>query len=142
MRVPESSDELDGRCSTRTPLASHTNIRIIAVKPICFVRSAKQDLSRFPLQARRRAGHELFMLQVGRAPDNWKPIAAVGAGACEIRVRDATGAFRVVYVAKFERAIYVLHAFQKKTQRTAKVDVNIARQRYREARRIAEGTRT
>lgn len=106
------------------------------------MRTAKHDLSVFPLEARRRAGHELFMLQTGRDPDDWKPMATVGAGACEIRVKDANGAFRVVYVAKFKGAIYVLHAFQKKTEKTSTADMKIARRRYREARRIAEGTAT
>ncbi len=60
-------------------------------------------------------------------------MSTIGAGACEIRVRDADGAFRVVYVAKFEAAIYVLHAFEKKSQKTARTDIETARQRYREA---------
>ena len=57
---------------------------------------------------------------------------AVGPGVREIRIRDATGAFRVLYVAKFEDAIYVLHCFQKKTQKTGKADLNLAAQRYRD----------
>ena len=66
-------------------------------------------------------------------------MATVGAGACEIRVSDAMGAFRVIYVAKFKDAIYVLHAFQKKTEKTSIADIRIAKRRYREARQIAEG---
>jgi phage-related protein len=56
----------------------------------------------------------------------------VGRGVAEIRIRDAAGAFRVLYVAKFEDAIYVLHCFQKKTQKTSKADLNLAGQRYRD----------
>lgn len=116
----------------------HTNIRIQSPKPIRFVRTAKEDLSAFPGTAKRQAGNELFMLQTGRNPDDWKPMPAVGAGTCEIRIADASGAFRVIYVAKFKDAIYVLHAFQKKTARTSSNDIKIAKRRYREAKRVSE----
>lgn len=111
----------------------HTNIRIISsrLKPVSFVGTAQKDLAGFPEAARRRAGHELFMVQVGREPSDFKPIPSVGPGAYEIRVRDDTGAFRVIYVAKFEHAVYVLHAFQKKTRETAKADIDLAARRYR-----------
>ena len=85
------------------------------MKTVRFVGSARDDLAAFPKIARTRAGHELFMIQVGRNPDDWKPMSSVGPGACEIRVRDPNGAYRVIYVAKFTDAVYVLHAFQKKT---------------------------
>lgn len=78
------------------------------------------------------------MLQAGREPSDWKPISEVGAGACEIRVRDETGAFRVIYVAKFADAIYVLHAFQKKVQKTAQTDIDLAERRCREAQALAK----
>ena len=55
----------------------------------------------------------------------------MGAGTKEIRIRDASGIYRVMYVAKFEEAIYVLHCFQKKTQVTSKQDRAIAETRYR-----------
>ncbi|MBE0625211.1 MAG: type II toxin-antitoxin system RelE/ParE family toxin [Burkholderiales bacterium] len=109
------------------------------MKPVRFLGSAKYDLAAFPTAARIRAGYELFMVQVGRDPDDWKPIADIGPGACEIRVRDSTGAYRIVYVAKFKESVYVLHAFQKKSQKTARTDLDLARQRYRIARAIAEG---
>jgi len=96
------------------------------MKRIRFVGSAKDDLSAFPKSARNRAGHELFMVQLGREPDDWKPMNSVGPGACEIRVRDAEGAFRVIYVASFADAVYVLHAFQKKSQKTSRADVRLA----------------
>jgi len=72
------------------------------------------------------------MVQVGRNPDDWKPMPTVGSGACEIRVRDEAGAFRVIYVAKFAEAVYVLHAFVKKTRQTALADIALAAKRYRE----------
>jgi phage-related protein len=108
-------------------------------KHVRFMGSAKDDLSAFPKSARNRAGHELFMVQVGRDPGDWKPMSTVGAGACEIRVRDETGAFRVIYVARFEDAVYVLHAFQKKARKTARADLQLARRRYRDARDLAKG---
>jgi phage-related protein len=87
------------------------------MKPPRFLGTTRRDLAAFPELARRQAGYELFMVQVGREPADFKPLPAVGSGAYEIRIRDADGAFRVVYVAKFEKAGYVLYAFQKKTQR-------------------------
>ncbi len=79
------------------------------------------------------------MVQVGRNPDDWKPMPSVGAGACEIRVQDQAGAFRVIYVARFEDAVYVLHAFQKKSRKTSRSDIDLARKRYRDARDLAKG---
>jgi phage-related protein len=70
------------------------------MKRIRFVGSAKDDLSAFPKAVRGRAGQELFMVQIGRDPDDWKPLPVVGSGAREIRVRDEAGAFRVIYVAR------------------------------------------
>jgi phage-related protein len=71
-------------------------------------------------------------VQRGRQPDDWKPMSSIGQGVQEIRIRDESGAFRVLYIAKFERAIYVLHCFQKKTQKTSKADLDVARLRYRD----------
>jgi phage-related protein len=101
------------------------------MKALRFVGTARKDLAGFPESARRRVGHELFMVQVGREPGDFKPLRTVGPGTYEIRVRDESGAFRVIYVARFEHAVYVLHAFQKKTQETAKADIDLAAQRYR-----------
>ena len=109
------------------------------MKPARFMGSAKADLSEFPDSAKLRAGHELFMVQVGREPDDWKPMASVGAGVCEIRVRDQTGQYRLIYVASFGTAVYVLHAFQKKSRKTSGLDLKLARRRYREAKAIESG---
>ena len=105
---------------------------MIESKPVEFRGSALEDLRAFPGAARREAGYQLDQVQHGREPDDWKPINTVGQGMREIRIRDAAGAFRVMYVAKFENAVYVLHCFQKKTQKTSKADLNLAAQRYRE----------
>ncbi len=95
------------------------------MKAARFVGTARKDLARFPESARRRAGYKLFMVQVGREPADFKPMPSVGPGAYELRVRDETGAFRVIYVAKFEHAVYVLHAFQKKTRQTSQADIEL-----------------
>ena len=101
-------------------------------KPVEFRGSALNDLRAFPQAARREAGYQLDRIQHGREPDDWKPMNAVGRGVREIRIRDAAGAFRVLYVAKFDDAVYVLHCFQKKTQKTNKADLDLAAQRYRD----------
>lgn len=101
-------------------------------KPVEFRGSALADLRSFPQAARREAGYQLDRVQRGREPDDWKPINSAGRGVKEIRIRDASGAFRVLYVAKFAEAIYVLHCFQKKTQKTRKADLDLAGQRYRD----------
>ncbi len=90
------------------------------------------DLRAFPASARREAGHQIDQVQRGQEPDDWKPMLTIGLGVREIRVRDAAGAFRVVYVAKFADAVYVLHCFQKKTEKTSKPDLDVAESRYRE----------
>jgi phage-related protein/predicted XRE-type DNA-binding protein len=83
-------------------------------KPVEFRGSALDDLRAFPEAALREAGYQLDQVQHGRDPDDWKPMNTIGGGVREIRIRDAAGAFRVLYVAKFDDAVYVLHCFQKK----------------------------
>lgn len=100
-------------------------------KEIRWVGSAYDDLLAFPVDVRRQAGFQLSKVQAGLEPEDWKPFDDVGAGTREIRVREAGGAFRVMYVAKFEEAVYVLHCFQKKTQATSLKDKRIAEARYR-----------
>ena len=84
-----------------------------------------------PKDARQEAGFQLGKVQAGLEPTDGKPFDDVGAGTKEIRIRDASGTFRVMYLAKFEEGIYVLHCFQKKTQSTSKKDKAIAAARYR-----------
>jgi phage-related protein len=100
-------------------------------KEIRWVGSSYADLLAFPAAPRREAGFELGKVQAGLDPTDWKPFEAIGPGTKELRIRDATGIFRVMYVAKFEEAIYVLHCFQKKAQSTSKQDKDIAEARYR-----------
>jgi phage-related protein len=105
---------------------------MISPKPIAFRGSSLEDLRAFPLPARREAGHQLDQVQKGREPDDWKPMHSVGQGVREIRIRDATGIYRVIFVARFAEAVYVLHCFQKKSQKTRKADLDLAGQRYRD----------
>ena len=100
-------------------------------KEIRWVGSAYDDLMAFPKMPRKEAGFQLGRVQAGLDPADWKPFDEVGAGTREIRISDAKGIFRVMYVAKFEEAVYVLHCFQKKTQATSKQDKDIAAARYR-----------
>lgn len=101
-------------------------------KPVEFRGSSLDDLRDFPLAAKREAGHQLDQVQNNQEPDDWKPMNTVGQGVKEIRIRDASGAFRIIYVAKFADAVYVLHCFQKKTEKTSKTDLDLATKRYRE----------
>ena len=100
-------------------------------KEIRWVGSSYDDLIAFPKAPRKEAGFQLGKVQAGLEPSDWKPFDEVGAGARELRISDAKGIFRVMYVAKFEEAGYVLHCFQKKTQATSKQDKDIAAARYR-----------
>lgn len=100
-------------------------------KDIIWLGSSKEDLLAFPREARHDAGYQLGLVQFGLEPNDWKPFNGVGSGTKEIRVRDKDGIYRVLYVAKFEEAIYVLHCFQKKTESTAQADKEIAKARYR-----------
>jgi phage-related protein len=103
----------------------------MTVKPLKFVGSSLDDLRDFPDEARRGAGFELRAVQNGLEPSDWKPMRAVGPGVKEIRLH-VLGEWRVVYVATLNDAIYVLHAFQKKSRRTSRQDIDLARHRYRQ----------
>ena len=101
------------------------------MKPLQFIGTSLDDLRAMPASVRHAIGLELLRVQCGGMPLDFKPMPSVGAGAYEARIRDDSGAYRTIYVAKFSSAIYVLHAFQKKTQKTARADLEIAALRYR-----------
>ena len=102
------------------------------VKPISFLGDSLARLRDFPDDARAEAGFQLFEVQLGNDPGDWKPMKAVGPGVREIRIREASGAFRVIYLATLPDHVLVLHAFQKKTQQTPRKDVDLAAARLRE----------
>lgn len=103
-------------------------------KPLVCVGTTLERLRAFPAGARREAGHQLHRVQCRLGPGDWRPMPTVGAGVVELRVH-AEGEFRVCYVASFAEAVYALHAFQKKTRRTPRVDIEIARRNFAALRR-------
>jgi phage-related protein len=104
------------------------------MKAIYFVGGSREDLRDFPKSAKHEAGVDLMRLQNGLEPRSWKPMPAVGKGAREIRERVAEGIFRVFYVVESAEAVYVLHAFQKKTQKTPQADIDLGKDRYKSIR--------
>ncbi|QND52769.1 type II toxin-antitoxin system RelE/ParE family toxin [Phyllobacterium sp. 628] len=102
------------------------------MKRLEFLGDSLVRLRDFPETIRREIGVQLHKVQLGLEPSDWKPMATIGTGVGEIRVRDHQGAFRVLYVVKLAETIYVLHAFQKKTQKTIKRDLDIAALRLRQ----------
>ncbi|CDZ29500.1 type II toxin-antitoxin system RelE/ParE family toxin [Neorhizobium galegae] len=102
------------------------------MKRLEFLGDALEQLRDFPEAARKEAGVQLHKIQLGLEPSDWKPMTTIGPGVREIRIRDEAGAFRIIYVTKIEDAVYVLHAFQKKTQQTVKRDLDIATARLRQ----------
>jgi phage-related protein len=121
---------LKGISATSRGVALYIKPNILrSVKPVAFEGDSLEALRAFPESACREAGFQLDRVQRGLDPNDFKPMPTVGRGAYEIRIRDKAGAFRVVYVAKLADAIHVLHAFQKKTKKTSKADVKIAKQR-------------
>lgn len=102
------------------------------MKAVEFLGNSLDQLRSFPVTARRAMGYQTERLQRGLSPDDWKPMASIGAGVNEIRVRDESGIWRTVYLAKLPDAVYVLHCFQKKTPKTAQSDIALARVRLSE----------
>jgi phage-related protein len=111
------------------------------VKDVAFIGGADDDLRSFPPTARQRAGYQLYLVQTGADPTDWKPMTTIGPGCREIRIREDSGAYRVFYVATIGEEIYVLHCFQKKTQRTAKADIDVGKARYQAMRALIEETK-
>jgi phage-related protein len=102
------------------------------MKGIIWMGSSRMDLKAFPAAVMDDMGHQLFLVQCGFEPDDWKPMATVGADVREIRVKDVSGIFRTVYLVTRSDAVYVLHCFQKKTQQTAQRDIELARKRLKD----------
>lgn len=100
------------------------------MKPVHWLGDSRKAVSDFPDEARRLAGWQLYFVQQGSDPDDWKPMQAIGPGVREIRIH-AAGEYRVIYLASLGAAVYVLHAFGKKAQRTPKADIDLARQRLK-----------
>lgn len=110
----------------------------MADKPIRWAGNSLEDLRAFPESARQQAGRQLGRLQQGLLPDDWRPMPLVGSGVAEIRLH-ADGEHRVLYTVKFPEAIYVLHAFEKRTQRSRHIDLALARKRLADVVRWRRG---
>ena len=104
----------------------------MAIKPLRFRGNSLEALRAFPVDVRQGTGFQLDKVQRGLEPDDWKPMATVGAGVKELRIWDEAGAFRAIYLAKLAEAVYVLHCFQKKTEQTSEKDIQLARKRYKD----------
>jgi phage-related protein len=105
------------------------------VKPLRFLGNSLECIRQFPESARHDAGYQLEQVQHGKQPADFKPMPSVGKGVEELRVWDDSGTYRVLYIARFADAIYVLHAFQKTTRATSERDLDLAKARYTELKR-------
>ena len=101
------------------------------MKQIEFHGTSRKEIKKFPEQAKKEAGYQLMRIQHGLEPSDWKSMRNIGQGVREIRIH-TKDQYRIIYVARFKDAIHVLHAFQKKTQKTQAKDIEIARKRYKE----------
>jgi phage-related protein len=125
---------LVGHCQPHT----FTYILPLSDKPLRWIGSSLVDLRAFPEVARRDAGHQLRRVQQGLPADDWRPMRLVGPGVAEIRVH-SEGEYRVLYVAKFAEAVYVLHAFEKRTRGTRHLDLELGRKRLGDVMRSRRG---
>jgi len=101
----------------------------MTTKHVAWVGTSLADIQALPGEVRRQLGRALYAVQCGGMPPSWRPMPSIGAGVIEVRVQ-AGGAFRLMYVAKFAEAIYVLHVFQKKSRQTSPLDIAVTRVRY------------
>ena len=105
------------------------------MKPLWFLGDSRKVLQEFPKDARREAGYQLELVQMGLPAVDFKPVQRVGKGVEEMRVRDESGTYRVLYTARLAEAVYVIHAFQKKARTTSQRDIEIARDRFQQLMR-------
>lgn len=103
-----------------------------AARKVIFLGSSRRDIQDFPYEVRVDLGKQLWAVQKDEEPRDWKPMSSIGPGVRELRAKDASGIYRIIYVVKIADKVHVLHAFQKKTQKTAQKDLDLAKQRLRE----------
>ncbi len=101
------------------------------MKKIVFSGRTLEKIKNFPNKTKREAGFQLDKVQQGESPTDWKPMNSIASGVQEIRISESKGMYRVIYLAKFAEAVYVLHAFQKKTNKTSKLDIDTAKKAYK-----------
>ena len=109
------------------------------MRPLIFVGGADEELRAFPAPARHRAGYQLYLVQMGDTPADSKPLAAIGPGCREIRIRESSGAYRVFFLASVGTEVYLLHCFQKKSQRTPQAALSFGKRRYQEMMELVRG---
>ena len=108
-------------------------------RPLVWLGASLDDVRAFPDDARRAAGYQLRRVQLGLLPSDWKAMTRVGSGVFEIRVRTGVE-HRIFYVARFAEAVYVLHAFEKRTRQTRSADLEVGRRRLAELMARRRGT--
>jgi phage-related protein len=101
------------------------------LKKVIFLGSSKDIISSFSPTVKGDIGMAIFKLESGLEPKDWKPMPSIGQGVCEIRARDKDGIYRVIYVLRIKDKVHILHAFQKKTQKTEQKDLDLAKQRLK-----------
>jgi phage-related protein len=101
------------------------------MRPLRFIADSLKSIRSFPSPVRQDVGFQLDRVQRGEQPEDFKPFPTIGPGVEELRIRDESGAFRVIYTSRLAEAVFVLHAFQKKTQKTAPADIDLAKARYK-----------
>jgi len=114
------------------------------LRPVVWMGNSKKNILDFPDEAQKLIGDELQYIQFGAMPKDTKPFKGIGSGVFEIAIQYDADAFRTVVAVQLGKKIYVLHAFQKKSKRgiaTPKKDVNLIKQRYMEAKELAENER-
>jgi phage-related protein len=134
---PSLRADFDVAIASLWPCRIHLDT-ISVMRSVVFLGDSRKRLREFPLEARARIGAELMAVQIGSEPTDWKPMPTIGSGVREIRVRTGTAAFRVIYLLVIGDQVLVLHAFQKKSQKTPAQDIALAARRlaqWKEARR-------
>ena len=121
------------RAASMVALSRNIKMDILraSIKPVRFLGDSLKRLRAFPAGARHDVGYQIWRVQLGEPAEDFKPMPAIGPGVEEIRVRDASGAYRVIYTARLADAVYVLHVFQKTTRATSRADMELAAQRFK-----------
>lgn len=101
-------------------------------KPIIFIGRSREEIRDFPNDVRNDAGFNLYLIQNGGNPSDWKPLKSVGRGVREIRLWDDSGTYRVIYVANLKDAVYVLGAFKKTTEKTESIHLSLIKKRFKQ----------
>ncbi|MEO5799372.1 MAG: type II toxin-antitoxin system RelE/ParE family toxin [Gemmatimonadales bacterium] len=104
-------------------------------RPLVWSDSTRAKVRAFPELVRAKVGYELFRIQRGEMPSDWKPMQSVGPGVIEVRIH-ADGEYRLLLLVQLKDAITVLHAFRKRSRRTSGLDLALARKRLRDLRRF------